>query len=186
MKKVIPLFALLFIFVSCSAYSNTRNYRDYTEWFDAHMPNGFITIYTNPSNAAVYDVTEDGETQIATTPVKLKIKASGIPYYFIIKKEGYYEYRLDLRPTPLNPDIELRISLHQRPDYPFNANRGMPKQVSPGPFATNPEVRNLPGGVAGAGPIPVKELKRTTAAPFVGETERKAEGETASRQTWNK
>ena len=70
-----------------------------------------ITIITNPDNALVYMIDENGESIVDTSPATIKVKAIGKPYYFRIVKEGYYDYRFPVTPTGMNPTVEAIIEL---------------------------------------------------------------------------
>ena len=113
MKKLVFLliFGVLFS-TSCAFQRGPRSYEDdYEIWFEKQTKDGMIKFETSPENALVYIIGEQSEEVIGTTPTSYKVKVTGKPYYFRFVKEGYYDYRFTVRPTPNNPVVSVGVEL---------------------------------------------------------------------------
>ncbi len=115
MKKII-IISIFCVFVSVScAFQKGPTYfeEDYEVWFEKNASDGFIKIKTVPDDAYVYLIEDEFEDVVSMTPASYKIKVTGKPFYFRIVKEGYYDYKIQVLPTPLNPIVETTIELQK-------------------------------------------------------------------------
>ncbi|MCD4656560.1 MAG: hypothetical protein K8S87_03340 [Planctomycetes bacterium] len=113
MKKIIIISIFcVFMSVSCAFQRGTTFYEeDYEIWFEKNAKEGMIKIETEPKDAMVYLIEDEFEDVVSMTPASYKIRATGKPFYFRIVKDGYYDYRIQVRPTPYNPIVKTKIIL---------------------------------------------------------------------------
>ncbi|MCK5342191.1 MAG: hypothetical protein KAR20_02240 [Candidatus Heimdallarchaeota archaeon] len=113
MKKII-IISIFCVFISAScAFQKGPTYfeEDYEVWFEKHAQDGLIKITTNPEDAYVYLIEDEFEDVVSMTPASYKVKVTGRPFYFRVVKEGYYNYKIQVLPTPLNPIVDMNIEL---------------------------------------------------------------------------
>lgn len=100
---------------------------------------GQILIETDPPGALAYFVNMNGQTaELGTTPLTFKCPATGTPYAFRVRLDGYYERRVSITPRPENPAVQMLVVL--KPDM-FGEKAVAP--MAPDEYKNTPERRNF-------------------------------------------